>query len=580
MTKFTIAGLLVGLLTLNALVSYKSADAALCMCHVMSCVLINGNSSILKDAELYCPAIMKTIHDILVLRFNETTLAADILDAYTNLTSIELLEGSIQRIEPGAFEKLPNLIKIDIRRQNISTLEDYTFRGLGALEILDLFSNNLTSIAPFAFDGLKSLSRLTLSGNKLTQLPAKLISSSPMLKSIALSHNLLTSLPEGFFDNIDFLLRLDLTNNRLETFDFPDLKVMLLFLRNNSLTSLTIEDHVRFVQANQNRIRTITGTGRNVTDLVLNDNAISDVTALSHMTNLTKLSLSNNPLRSDSVFSSLPYLQELLLSNTSIKISENTFANLSSMVLLDLSFNNLTQLDFHMFSSMNELETLIVAYNQIQMINFIELREYLPKLRVLEICGNGWNSTYMEHTLMHMRYYKLKADVQGLSQSLLFQSFYVDLCSAKSETSTKASVEDADYSSEDVSDILEQEFAEFYPSSSPVPNQAGSEAGKPVPMSTTTIPTTMKDVAVEPMTSVSVNTAVTMPAADPSAVPADQQPVVGSSPLYVTFQVLVYTFSVFGVVCLVVLGYYVRQRRFDVRRLTPVDSSADSVRLM
>ncbi|XP_035890699.1 insulin-like growth factor-binding protein complex acid labile subunit [Anopheles stephensi] len=573
--KFTIAGLLVGL-TLNALVSYEPADAALCMCHVASCVLINGNSSILKDAELYCPANMKNISDILILRFNETILGEDIFATHTNLTSLELLQGTIQQIKPGAFEKLTNLTKLDIRRQNFSTLEDYTFRGLGALEILDLYSNNLTTIAPYAFDGLKSLTRLTLSGNKLTQLPAKLISSSPMLKVISLSYNSLTHLPDGFFDSIDFLLRLDITHNRLESFNFPDLKVMLLFLRNNSLTSLNVNDHVKFVQANHNQIRTITGTGRNLTELLLHDNAISDVTPITRLTNLTKLSLSNNPLQSDSVFASLVNLQELLLSNTSIQITENTFANLSLIMLLDLSYNNLTELDFSMFAAMNDLETLIVAYNHIQMINFIELREYLPKLRVLEICGNGWNSTYMERMLLHMHYYRLRADVEGISQMLLFQAFYVDLCSAKAESSTKASVEDADYSSEDVSNILEQEFAEFYPTSSPASNAVEAEVANPVPTSTT-----MKDNGVvEPTTSVSLNTVSTMPSADPSVAPGDQQPVVGSSPLYVTFQVLVYTFSVFGVVCLVVLGYYVRQRRFDVRRITPVDSSADSVRLM
>uniref|UniRef100_A0A182S7Y3 Leucine rich immune protein (Coil-less) n=1 Tax=Anopheles maculatus TaxID=74869 RepID=A0A182S7Y3_9DIPT len=355
---------------------------------------------------------------------------------------------------------------------------------------------------------------------------------------------------------------------------------MYLFLRNNSLTSINIDEHVTFVQANHNRIRTITGTGRNVTVLLLNDNAIANVTPITRMTTLTTLSLSNNPLLSDSVFASLTNLQELLLSNTSIEISDSTFANLSSMTLLDLSFNKLTQLDFRMFSSMYDLETLIVAFNHIQMINFIELREYLPKLHVLEICGNGWNATYMEHMLTHMLYYRLLADMQGHSLTPFFQSFYIDLCSMKSETSSKASVEDTDYSVKVNNDILEMDIAEFYPSSSPDSNPAGSETDKPFLTSTTTKPTTMKDSAVERTTSFSLNTASIMPTADPSITPGEQQPVVGSSPLYVTFQVLVYTFSVFGVVCLVVLGYYVRQRRFDVRRLTPVDSSADSVRLM
>ncbi|XP_052888846.1 carboxypeptidase N subunit 2-like [Anopheles moucheti] len=577
--KYSYAGILVGI-ALNALVSYETADAVLCICHPSSCVLINANNSVMSTPEKYCIANIANIKDMLMLRYNETTLPVDILGSYTNLSTIEIFHGSLQHIKPGAFEKLPTLIKLDIRGNDIRALEDYTFRGMDALEILDLNSNNLSSIAPNAFDGLKSLVRVVLSGNHITQLPAKLFSSSPMLRSIALNNNLLTELPVGIFDNIEQLIRLDLSHNRLKSFYFPDLKVLLLFLRNNTLTSLFIGDHAKFVQANQNRIEAIMGTGLNITDLVLTDNAITDVRPITRMINLSKLSLSNNPLRPDSVFASLEKLQELLLSNTSIQIGENTFANLRSMTLLDLSFNNLTELDFRMFSAMNELESLIVAYNRIEVINFIELREYLPELRVLEICGNGWNSTYLHRILYQMHRYKLQADMQGLAHSFIFSSLFVELCSTNSETSTKASPEYSDYSSENVSDILDQEIAEFYHTTSQSPVTTVKKTEKPTQISTTIKTTTVarENSVAEPTVAVRMNTVSSMPSAA-EVTPADQQPVVGSSPLYITFQVLVYTFSVFGVVCLAVLGYYVRQRRFDVRRLTPVETT-DSVRLM
>uniref|UniRef100_A0A8W7PMX7 LRRCT domain-containing protein n=1 Tax=Anopheles coluzzii TaxID=1518534 RepID=A0A8W7PMX7_ANOCL len=564
------ADLLVGI-TLSAVVSFDSADAALCMCHPASCVVINANSTVLNHPEMFCPANIMNINDLLILRYNDTILTVDSFAPFTNLTSIEIFQGSLSRIEPGAFEKTPALFKIIIRSNVLSALEDYTFRGLDALHILYLISNNLTSIAPNAFYGLKNLTQLVLSGNQIAQLPPTLFSSTPMLRSVSLSNNMLTELPAGIFDSIDYLFKLDLSYNQLKTFDFPDLKVTLLFLHNNSLTSLHVGDHVKVVQANHNRIAKLSGSGFNITDLLLSDNAITDVTPIMLMKNISKLSLSNNPLQPDSVFGSLEQLEELFLSHTSIMINEQTFANLSWMSLLDLSYNNMTELDFRMFSSMNKLKSLIVAYNRIETINFIELREYLPELRVLEICGNGWNATYMERMLSKMRKHKLRADMQGLSNSLIFSSVFVELCSAGVETTTKAANDYSDYYAEDFGDGIEQEIAE-YASSSPRPWSTVSEPMKAGHIATTVAPM----FANEPTASVRLNTMVT---ADVVVPPAEQQPVVGSSPLYVTFQVLVYTFSVFGIVCLGVLAYHMRKRRFDVRRATSVDKG-DSVRLV
>uniref|UniRef100_A0A182P5S8 Leucine rich immune protein (Coil-less) n=1 Tax=Anopheles epiroticus TaxID=199890 RepID=A0A182P5S8_9DIPT len=576
--KLSFAGLLVAI-ALNALVLFESADAALCMCHPASCVVINANNSVLSHPESYCPANMMNINDLLILRYNDTILNVDSFASFTNLTSIEIFQGTLQHIAPGTFEKSPQLFKIIIRSNVLSTLEDYTFRGLDGLHVLYMISNNLTTIEPNAFEGLKNLSYLVLSGNQLTQLPATLFSVTPMLRSISLNNNLLTDIPVGFFDGVSELFKLDLSYNRLTAFDFPDLRVTLLSLQNNSLTSLQVNDHVRMVQANQNRISQLSGSGLNLTDLLLSDNAIADVSPIMVMKNLSKLSLSNNPLRPDSVFSSLVRLEELFLSHTNINISEQTFANLSWMSLLDLSYNNMTHLDFRMFASMNKLKSLIVAYNSIDTINFIELREYLPELRVLEICGNGWNATYMERMLGKMRKHKLRADMQGLSHSLIFSSVFVELCSAGVETSTKSSFDYGDYYAEDFGDAIEQEIEEYKTTTHrPMPwTKASAKAGH---ASTTSKPSTARTStptfgAEEPTASVRLNTMVYADASDP----AEQQPVVGSSPLYVTFQVLVYTFSVFGVVCLLVLGYYMRKRRFDVRRATSVDS-ADSVRLV
>ncbi|XP_053672009.1 leucine-rich repeat-containing protein 15-like [Anopheles nili] len=567
--KLSFVGVVVGI-CLNAFVSIETAEAALCLCHPSSCLIINANSSVLSHLELHCPTPMININDLLILRYFEPSLHTDAFLSFPNLTSLEIFQGSLARIDPGTFEKVPDLTKIIIRNNMLSSLEDYTFRGLGSLQFLYLISNELATIAPNALDGLKNLTHVVLSSNKLASVPAELFRSSPGLLSIHLNNNMLKELPVGLFDNIAELIRLDLSNNQLVTFDFPQLKVTLLFLHNNSLTSLHLDDMTKVVQADQNRISTITGSGSGITDLLLNDNALTNITPLTHMTNLTKLNLSKNPLAPNSVFSGLSRLRELLLSHTNIQLSDATFANLTQLVMLDLSYNNLTELDFHMFSSQMELQSLIVAYNNISKINFIELREYLPELRVLEICGNGWNSTYLQQMLSHMRRYKLKADMQGLAHTVLFSSAYIELCGT--EPAGKSTADDGDYYTDDISDILNEDIDEFYHSSTLKVDSRGQEST--TARSDVTHVTVMNAAAEPSMRLNAVPNTASVQAVVPDADSTDP-----SSPLFIAFQVLAYMFAVFGVGCLVVLVYYLRQRRFDVHRLTPVDN-ADSVRLV
>uniref|UniRef100_A0AAG5CVC3 Leucine rich immune protein (Coil-less) n=1 Tax=Anopheles atroparvus TaxID=41427 RepID=A0AAG5CVC3_ANOAO len=576
---------LVGL-ALLALGAWQTADAALCMCHPSSCLLINSDNNVLNEAELHCPKTTPgLVNDLMIVRYIGNKLSVNSFGSFPNLTALEIFQGVLNAIEPGAFDKVPNLTKIIIRNNHLDTLEDYTFRGLDGLEILFIISSELTTIAPNALDGLKNLTHLTLTGNRLTQLPENLFASTPALETISLAYNQIgNNLPAGLFGSVDELIRLDLSHNQLTSFDFPHLKVTQLQLQNNSLTSLFLSDHYMIVQAEVNRIAKLTGSGADLSILLLSENALTDIGPIAQMVNLTKLSLSSNPLQPNSVFNTLRHLDELLLSHTNIQITEQTFANMAELKLLDLSYNNLTELDFSLFSGLIELQTLIVAFNKIAKINFIEQREYLPKLRVLEICGNGWNTTYLTRMLDHMRMYKLKADMHGLSHTAIFKGTFVELCATGVDETMKPSMEDDDYS-EDISDILEQDIAKLFPSSSPSTSTTKGTA----PTRSPTTPFSM--------TTAKMNTAATSGLPKPSPQPsvrlatdtmtsvvvpqsADDQPsVVSSSPLWVTFQVIVYTFAVFGFVALGVVAYYMRQRRNDVRRISSLDE-ADSVRLV
>ncbi|XP_058118850.1 leucine-rich repeat-containing protein 15-like [Anopheles ziemanni] len=563
------------------------ADAALCMCHPTSCLIINPTNDALENAESSCPMEKNDINDLMIVRFNDYTLTAGSFGSFPNLTALEIYQGTLSNIEPGAFEKTPNLTKVIIRNNKINTLQDDTFRGLDALEILFIISSELTTIGPNAFNGLKNLTHLTLMGNQLTQLPENLFASSPALKAINLAHNLISNvLPAGIFNNIIELARLDLSHNQLTAFEFPSLKASHVLLHNNSLTTLYLNDHFTLVQAEHNRISKLSGTSAKLHTLHLTENNLIDASPISRMINLTKLTLSNNPLQPNSVFNSLRRLEQLLLSHTNIKITNETFANMAELKLLDLSYNNLKELDFSMFSGLVELQTLIVAFNNIDKINFLEQREYLPKLRVLEICGNGWNATYLSHVLEYMKMYKLKADMHGFSHTMLFRDTFMELCANGEQAPKEVHYDDYDSSMESLPSVsFEQQFAEFYPSStttSTAKPTASSTVSTTTPKRTTSKMTTTSTTGLpkpsaEPSVRLATDTMV--PVVAPSSGTNEQPAEVGSSSLYVTFQVIVYTFAVFGVVALGVVAYYMHQRRLDVRRISSMDG-VDSVRLV
>uniref|UniRef100_A0A2M4BJC0 Putative carboxypeptidase n subunit 2 n=1 Tax=Anopheles marajoara TaxID=58244 RepID=A0A2M4BJC0_9DIPT len=568
-------GVLLGVAILALCVAGASTSMSMCQCSLThSCVIGNVNGEQLSTNAMQCSLNQTDIEDLLIVRYNDTVLKAGAFGQFVNLTMLEIFHGSMEAIESGAFAKMPGMLKIVIQHNKLVTLNDNTFDGLDELRLLSLAFNNLTTISAGAFAGLKNLSYLVLTGNTLSQLPATLFQPTPKLSTIVMSHNELTNLPTGLFDPLGYVARLDLSYNKLQSFQFPKLNVTLLMLQNNSLTDLSLNDHVVYLKAEHNRISRLTGTGTNLTTLILSDNAITDVAPLLGMKKLTKLALNGNPLKPTTVFNGFDALLQLMLSKTNLQITEQTFANLSNLELLDLSYNGLTELDFHMFSSLIDLEVLIVAFNRIEKINFIELRENLPNLHVLEICGNGWNSTYLKTVLTHMRRYHLSADMQGLSSFFLFSPMFVELCSTAPHPAPTSDEDDSLYSE----DIIDKDFQEFYPTT-------------PEPTGTTekilrTMLSTSKTAMPEASTPKSMlrKQAIALLETDADAgdgvpVPPNPQPTSASSPLMITFQVFVYLFAVFGVVSLAVLGYYMRQRRFDVRRISPMDIP-DSVRLV
>lgn len=557
--------------------SVDSARAYLCMCSPNSCVLIHPNTDFFEHAETFCSTFRTEAHDISIIKLMDTKLSSNAFSKFPNMTALEIFQGQLESISADSFSGAEKLLKLLIRGNNLTQLEDYSFKGADNLRDLMISSNPLNKISGNAFANLKNLEILILAHGEITALPKNLFQNNRMLKMISLSSNKIATIDEEVFKGLDDLAKLELGDNQLTAFDFKFLKAGVVVVNNNSLQHLVINDHCTSMYASNNQIETITvSSGANVNKLVLLHNRIRDISNITKLANLTSLTLGSNILEPNTVFSPLTALEELMLQSTYINLTYETFANLTNLKILDLSYNNLTEVDFKIFSKPNRFQILSFVGNRIKSFNILEAREFLPRLRVLEICKNGWNNTYFENNIMHMKRYGLSPDIHGFSSHFLFRDEYINMCSERLLD---------DYAYEDYvepppDNYVEEDIKDSYPKESTTVRATSTTTTA----TTTTASTTTTE---KPTTAVRTNTIPhhiaehnTNTTAGLVSAKDTNNTVEKASPFFLTFQVLVYILSVVGLVSLGAVAYLWKKRQLDVRTLTADPASTDGVRLI
>ncbi|XP_055637380.1 carboxypeptidase N subunit 2-like [Toxorhynchites rutilus septentrionalis] len=556
------------LLAFVVLQSVSYAEAYLCMCSPTNCVLIHPNTAFFDSAENYCSSFRTSAYEISIIKLMDTQLSSEAFVKFPNMTSLEIFQGQLEKIAPDTFNGAGRLMKLLIRGNSLANLEDYTFKGADNLRDLVISASPLKRISEKAFANLQQLEMLILAHGDIESLPKKLFENNRMLKMLSLNSNKLTSIDADVFSGLDELAKLELADNQLKTFDYKFLKAAVVVLNNNSLQHLVINEHCSAVYASNNEIETISIDGSNVLKLSLNHNRIHDVSNITKLANLSSLSLGSNTLESNSIFSPLVALEELILQSTYINLTRSTFENLSNLKILDLSYNNLTVADFKIFNSQSALQILSYVGNRIPNFNYFEAKQILPRLRVLEICKNGWNKTYFEYNIMRMKRFQINPDIHGFASHFLFRDEYVDMC-------TEKLIEDYNYDDypEPPADAdIEDEIKKSYPTEQTLPT-------------TTTVSTTQDTIhqnvhyfPLTPQSNHHISEHDVPVTSEPTV--KKQQPEEEASPLLITFQVLVYILSVVGLVSLGVVAYLWRKRQLDVRRLAASPESADAVRLI
>ncbi|XP_041981514.1 chaoptin [Aricia agestis] len=292
-----------------------------------------------------------TMNALLRLNLSHNSLG-DALDGgafsgLLTLQSLDLSANGLTRPPWQALNVLTSLQYLYMQENNLTTLSRAAFGSLPTTFHLDLSHNQLASVERRAFDGLPQLLHLSLSANLLQSIPNEAFKGLVALRKLDLSHNSLEKIDNktnGLLDDLLSLESVDLSHNRfgfLTKKMFPSspwipYRLMEVDLSHNELPVLTFD---------------LTHGTKKVKKLNLSGNYINDIrnNVIGNLTSLELLDLSNNQLQdlesrtSDSKIIFPENITELYLHNNSLEtLPIGSIQKAAALKTLDVRHNVLT----------------------------------------------------------------------------------------------------------------------------------------------------------------------------------------------------------------------------------------------
>lgn len=276
-------------------------------------------------------------------------------------------------------EDLALIPALEINAAGLSEISAQDLVGMPRLAQLSLRNNQLSEIHPNLLSGLPELRWIYFSGNQIEQVPAELFAQNPKLLQVSLDGNRLTELDPGLFSGLSELKELFLSDNRLST--LPD----ALLTDNTKLEGLHLGGN-RFKEISDESIAPVQYS---LTTLDLSSNQFDDWSGIPFggLTSIRLLNLAANNLSEipAGVLESEVSLINLDLSRNRLStISEGAFAGLVLLMRLDLSGNQLTELNPELFFGLTNLQWLDLSNNRVAEIPDLS---FLPNLEEISTGG-------------------------------------------------------------------------------------------------------------------------------------------------------------------------------------------------
>lgn len=267
---------------------------------------------------------------------NATTTSTEMLtNAISTSTSAATGNGEVL---PGIFEGLIRLVLLDLGHNQLKSLSPEPFQDLYSLQILNVEYNQIETIEPNTFSAMNNLHTLILSHNKLTAIDQTALNGLFVLSLLSLDNNDIGHIHPQAFQNCSSLKDLNLNGN---AFDEAPL----------ALQNLTL---LKTVDLGENMIDQLESPRLiglpNLYGLRVTGNRVVNVSkdALKELPSLRVLNLARNRIQAveKGAFEANTNLQAVRLDANFLQDISNLFADLPSLIWLNVSDNHLTWFDY------------------------------------------------------------------------------------------------------------------------------------------------------------------------------------------------------------------------------------------
>ena len=389
--------------------------------HLQLVNTIHVENATIKEIQ---PLVFNELPELKVLVFENSILLAIGRETFVNSMSLELL--NFKNCNLSNFESLVSttISQLYLTHCGLKKISKTMFADLPKLTLIGLSNNEISEMDEDAFENLEELEEVQLDNNKLNKIPEKLFADNDGLSTLDLSGNPMMSLQS--IDNAEEVEKLTMRNGILEQFQGENyIGLSYLDLSNNSIYELSVDaftniQDLEYIDLSRNKLKSIHGSifanNSRLQKIILDHNQlytlpefvngeifetymfscgsceleeIKDET-FHQMTGLVILMLTNNRIGNlnPEMFKYLPSLSVLDVSyNMIISLQTDVFRHTVSLSTVNIAGNSITHLDARVFEP-TELKSLDVSNNALMQIWITPTATKLPSLRVLDLRNN------------------------------------------------------------------------------------------------------------------------------------------------------------------------------------------------
>ncbi|XP_069487641.1 toll-like receptor 3 isoform X2 [Ambystoma mexicanum] len=401
--------------------------------------MLDLSSNPVKEFHAGCFKVIRSLHG---LSLENVQLTPDLTQALclelsgTGIQTLMLSKNQITRIKNTTFMGLlkTNLTVLDISVNNLTVIDNNSFASIPHLEYLSLEGNHIAHLSPLTFSGLPNLKLLNLrkclGGAKQSQIEDFSFQPLSGLENLIMDENIFPRITENMFTGLKSLKYLNLcscsiglrtiTNTTFSS--LADSSLISLNLTKNRITNLqsgafSALRHLQVLEVGINNI-----------DQELSGDEFKG------LDNIEVIYISYNKhlrLNSNS-FRYVPSLRRLMMRRnlmSNLDLSPSPFQSLHNLTVLDLSNNNIANMQENIFSGLQNLEILNLEHNNLARLwknanpgGPVLFLKGMPNLQIIRLGYNGLDEIPEGafKGLSKLMYLEMQYNMLNLLKPLLF----------------------------------------------------------------------------------------------------------------------------------------------------------------